>query len=59
MMRVSIRQAVPQDVPGVAALFIASQADALPFVAKLHTPEDILPKVVCNVFFSLIRWQFA
>ena len=52
MMSVSIRQAVPEDVPGVAALFIASQADALPFVAKLHTPEETYAFIAGDVFLQ-------
>jgi len=58
-MSIEIRKAVAKDVAEVAELFIASQADALPFLAKLHTPQetrafianDVFPK--CDVWIAL------
>jgi hypothetical protein len=40
LVMIEIRKAEARDIPDVAAVFIASQADALPYVAKLHTPEE-------------------
>jgi hypothetical protein len=47
---IEIRKAEAKDIPEVAAVFIASQADALPYVAKLHTPEETFRFIADNVF---------
>jgi len=49
-LTVEIRKAVAKDVAEVAELFIASQADALPFLAKLHTPQETRAFIANEVF---------
>ena len=51
-----IRKAEARDIPAVAAVFIASQADALPFVAKLHTKEETYAFIAENVFNTCEIW---
>ena len=51
-----IRKADTKDIPDVAAVFIASQADALPYVAKLHTPEETFRFIADNVFVNCEVW---
>lgn len=53
---IEIRKAEAKDIPDVAAVFIASQADALPYVAKLHTPEETFRFIADNVFSSCEVW---
>lgn len=56
MTTVDIRRAMPSDAPDVADVFVASQADALPFVAKLHTPEETRGFIVDQVFKTSDVW---
>lgn len=51
-----IRQAEKGDAPAVAEVFIASQADALPFLAKLHTPDETRDFIINNVFLQCDVW---
>jgi ribosomal protein S18 acetylase RimI-like enzyme len=53
---IEIRKADTKDIPDVAAVFIASQADALPYVAKLHTPEETFRFIADNVFVTCEVW---
>jgi GNAT superfamily N-acetyltransferase len=55
-MHVSIRNAEPVDAPEVAELFIASQADALPFLSKLHTPAETRVFITEDVFANCEVW---
>jgi ribosomal protein S18 acetylase RimI-like enzyme len=55
-MAIEIRKAVAGDVGAVAELFIASQADALPFVAKLHTPDETRAFIANDVFRNCDMW---
>jgi GNAT superfamily N-acetyltransferase len=55
-MHVSIRKAEPVDAPEVAELFIASQADALPFLSKLHTPAETRVFITEDVFANCEVW---
>ena len=55
-MTVEIRKAVAQDVAEVAELFIASQADALPFLAALHTPDETRAFISDDVFTKDDVW---
>ena len=56
LIMIEIRKAEAKDIPEVAAVFIASQADALPYVAKLHTPEETFRFIADNVFASCEVW---
>ena len=51
-----IRRATNADAPDVARVFIASQADALPYVARLHTPEETFRFIVDCVFADCEVW---
>ncbi|MEQ1756392.1 MAG: GNAT family N-acetyltransferase [Micropepsaceae bacterium] len=51
-----IRQAEKEDAAEVAEVFIASQADALPFLSKLHTPDETRDFIVSNVFVQCEVW---
>ena len=53
---VSIRKALATDAAEVAELFIESQADAIPFVAKLHTPDETRDFIISNVFVQCDVW---
>ena len=55
-MTVQIRKAVASDVAEVAALFIASQADAVPFLTKLHTEQETLAFIANDVFTQCEVW---
>lgn len=55
-MAIDIRKADPADAPEVAELFIASQADALPFVSKLHTPAETRAFITEDVFANCEVW---
>ncbi len=55
-LTVEIRKAVAKDVAEVAELFIASQADALPFLAKLHTPQETRAFIANDVFPKCEMW---
>ena len=41
-MSITLRQATNADGPAIAALFLASRRDALPYLPELHTDEDTL-----------------
>lgn len=58
-MTVEIRKAETSDVAAVAELFIASQADALPFVAILHTPSETRAFIANEVFQKCDVWVAA
>jgi len=53
---IRIRRALATDAADVAELFIASQADALPFVARLHTPDETRTFIISNVFVQCDVW---
>lgn len=55
-MQVLIRPATPADAPEVADLFIASQADALPFLSRLHTPDETRAFIADDVFANCEVW---
>lgn len=55
-MDIEIRQALPTDVPEVAEVFIASQADALPFLGRLHTPDETRAFIANDVFANCDVW---
>ena len=55
-MSIEIRKAVAKDVAEVAELFITSQADALPFLAKLHTPQETRAFIANEVFSKCDVW---
>ena len=55
-MSVVISKAVTSDVAEVAELFIASQADALPFLAKLHTAQETRGFIANQVFPHCDVW---
>ncbi len=54
--QIEIRRAGLADIPDVAEVFIASQADALPYVARLHTPEETFRFIADNVFVTCEVW---
>lgn len=58
-MTIDIRKAETGDVAAVAELFIASQADALPFVAALHTPAETRAFIANEVFQKCEVWVAA
>ena len=49
-MAVHIRRAANADIAEVADLFVASQADAVPFLSKLHTEEETRGFIAKRVF---------
>jgi ribosomal protein S18 acetylase RimI-like enzyme len=53
---IEIRKATASDVAEVAEVFAASQADALPFLAKLHTPAETLAFIAGEVFLHCQVW---
>lgn len=53
---IEIRRAVTADAAEVAEVFIASQADALPFVARLHSAEETRDFIINNVFVQCEVW---
>lgn len=53
---IEIRKAIAADVAAVADVFMASQADALPFLAKLHTPLETLAFIANEVFPQCEVW---
>ena len=55
-MPIEIRRAESTDAPEVANVFIASQEDALPFLRKLHTPEDTVAFITDDVFTKDDVW---
>jgi ribosomal protein S18 acetylase RimI-like enzyme len=55
-MTVQISKAVTADIAEVAELFIASQADAVPFLAKLHTAEETRAFIANDVFVQCEVW---
>jgi ribosomal protein S18 acetylase RimI-like enzyme len=58
-MTVEIRKAVARDVAEVAELFIASQTDALPFLAKLHSAQETRAFIANEVFAKCDVWVAA
>lgn len=56
---IDIRKAMASDITEVAELFIASQADALPFVARLHTHRETFDFIAGNVFLNCEVWVAA
>jgi GNAT superfamily N-acetyltransferase len=55
-MAIGIRKAVAADVAEVAEVFIASQTDALPFLARLHTPQETRAFIANQVFPLSEMW---
>ena len=55
-MTVEIRKAVAADVAEIAQLFIASQADAVPFLARLHTEQETRAFIATQVFPQCDVW---
>ena len=55
-MRVEIRRAKSNETAQVAALFIASQGDALPFLRALHTDEETVAFIAEDVFTKDDVW---
>lgn len=55
-MTIEIRKAVVGDIGAIADLFIASQMDALPFLAKLHTPDQTRAFIANDVFLNCDVW---
>jgi len=55
-MTVEIRKAHTSDVAEVAELFIASQADAVPFLTKLHTEQETRAFIANDVFTQCEVW---
>jgi ribosomal protein S18 acetylase RimI-like enzyme len=55
-MAIEIRKALAADVAEVAELFIASQTDALPFLARLHTPQETRAFIANQVFPLSDMW---
>ena len=55
-MAIEIRKARPADAPEVAEVFIASQAEALPFLSRLHTPEETRAFIANDVFEKCDVW---
>jgi ribosomal protein S18 acetylase RimI-like enzyme len=53
---IDIRRASASDVAEVAALFIASQADAVPFLTKLHTEQETRAFIANDVFTQCEVW---
>lgn len=55
-MTVEIRKARAADVAEVAELFIASQAEAVPFLANLHTAQETRAFIANQVFQQCDVW---
>jgi ribosomal protein S18 acetylase RimI-like enzyme len=55
-MAIEIRKATVGDVAEVAEVFITSQADALPFLAALHTPQETRGFIANQVFPQSEVW---
>ena len=55
-MTVEIRKAMTSDVAEVAELFIASQADAVPFLSKLHNEQETRAFIANQVFHQCEVW---
>lgn len=55
-MVIEIRKAAAGDVAEVAEVFIASQADALPFLARLHTAQETRGFIANQVFPLSDMW---
>jgi ribosomal protein S18 acetylase RimI-like enzyme len=55
-MPIQIRKATAADVAEVAEVFIASQADALPFLAALHAPQETRGFIANQVFPQAEVW---
>ena len=55
-MAIEIRKAAAADIADVAEVFIASQADALPFLAALHTPQETRAFIANQVFPLSDMW---
>ncbi len=55
-MAIEIRKATVGDVADVAEVFIASQADALPFLAALHTQQETRAFIANQVFPLSDMW---
>ena len=55
-MSVELRRAQAGDVAEIAELFIASQKDALPFLAALHTPQETRGFIANQVFPLSEMW---
>lgn len=51
-----LRPAVPADAPQIAALFIASRRDALPYLPELHTDDDIRRWIPETVLRTCVVW---
>ena len=58
-MTVEIRKAVAADVAQVADVFIASQADAVPFLRDLHTAQETRAFIANDVFTQCEVWVAA
>ncbi len=55
-MTVETRKARPADVAEVAELFIASQADAVPFLRAIHDEQDTRAFIANQVFAQCDVW---
>ncbi len=55
-MTVHIRKAATSDIADVAELFIASQADAVPFLRKLHSDQETRAFIANQVFAQCEVW---
>ncbi len=55
-MAIEIRKATATDVAEVAEVFIASQSDALPFLARLHTKQETRGFIANQVFRHCDVW---
>lgn len=56
VMAIEIRRALPADAPEVAEVFIASQAEALPFLSRLHTPDETRAFIATDVYEKCDVW---
>lgn len=55
-MAIEIRKATATDAAEVAEVFIASQSDALPFLARLHTKQETRGFIANQVFAHCDVW---
>jgi ribosomal protein S18 acetylase RimI-like enzyme len=55
-MPLEIRRAKPEEAAEVAAVFIASQGDALPFLRALHSDEETVTFITEDVFTKDDVW---
>lgn len=55
-MTVQIRRAVSADIAELAELFIASQADAVPFLRALHSDDETRAFIANQVFIECDVW---